>query len=87
MLKWLKNKNFLYNDIFINFDFMITWERVFGLVGISNSILWCDKDIQERKGYAEADNIRNNLYYTFNNAKRDNSGLLSKSLYIKVNNT
>ncbi len=58
--------------------------------GISNRVLQCDEDIQEREGYVadlETGNFENDLHHAVSNARISNSGLLSGCLYTDVDNT
>lgn len=86
----MKANNLLYKDIVINFELTDTWEGEFVSAGISDRILQCDEDIQEREGYAadlDTDNFENDLHYAINNVEIGDSGLLSGCLYTDVDDT
>lgn len=64
VLEWLKAHNPLYIDISINYPLLSTWEDEFIPQGITDHLVLCDPDSQEREGYAASlrdDNFENNL--------------------------
>lgn len=86
----MKNNNVLYKDIAINFNIIDTWEKEFVSTRISNKVLQCDKDIQEKEDYItdlKTKNFENDLNHTVNSAGINDSDLLGNCLYTDVDNT
>lgn len=74
----------------MNFDFTNIWKGEFVPTGISNRVLQCDKNIQEREGYAadlDIDNFKKDLHHIVHNEEISDSGLLSGCFYIDANDT
>ena len=80
-LLWLKENNALYKDIVINYDLANTWEDELIPAGLSNRVLQCDEDQQEREADLSTDNYENDLHHAVNDAGIDDSGILSGCLY------
>lgn len=90
VLLWLKVNNVLYKDIVINFDLIDTWKGEYVPANISNKVLQCDENRQEREGYVadlETENFENDLHYVVSNTGINDSGLLSNCLYTNLDDT
>ena len=51
VLKWLKAYDPFYNNIFTNYPLLNIWEDKFIPQGITDQLVLCDPDSQEREGY------------------------------------
>lgn len=88
-LCWLKAKNSLYTNIFINLNLLDTLENKFVSVGIANCVLQYKHNINKQKGYYinfKANNFENKLYYAVDNTSLNDLGCLNGFLDTNVDN-
>lgn len=87
VLEWLKAHNLLYNDISINYPLLNTWKDKFIPQEITDHLVLCDPDSQEREGYAASlrdDNFENDLDVAIAETKIEADQLHSGCVYSDI---